>query len=77
MALCYWSQRRERVLVGVLYGFALCFSFMIAGYTGTASLASRLPFFGLVGVFGALCGLGLTVVGYQLRSKREPSREVL
>jgi len=77
LALGYWSQRGERVMVGVLYGFALCFSFMIAGYTGTASLVSRLPFFGLVGVFGALCGLGLTVVGHRLRSKRAPSREVL
>ena len=77
LALGYWSQRGERVMVGVLYGFALCFSFMIVGYTGTASLVSRLPFFGLVGVFGALCGLGLTLVGHRLRSKREPSREVL
>ena len=77
LALGYWSQRRARAVVGVLYGFTLCFSFMIAGYTGTASLASRLPFFALVGVFGALCGLGLTVVGHQLRSKREPSQEVL
>ena len=77
LALGYWSERGERVLVGTLYGFALCFSFMIAGYTGTSSLASRLPFFALVGVFGAVCGLGLTLVGHRLRSKREPSREVL
>jgi hypothetical protein len=77
LALGYWSQRAERVLVGVLYGFALCFSFMIAGYTGTASLVSRLPFFAVVGVFGALCGLGLTMVGHHMRSKRAPSREAL
>src|SRR5438128_8253644 len=62
-ALGYWSQRRERVLVGGLYGFALCFSFMIAGYTGRASLASSLPFFARVGVFRALCRLGFIVVG--------------
>ena len=76
LALGYWSERRERFWVGLLYGFALCFSFMIAGYTGNASLVSRLPFFALVGVFGALCGLGLTLVGHRLRSKREKPREM-
>ncbi len=76
VALGYWSQRGGRLLLGMFYGFGLCFCFMIAGYTGSASLVSRLPFFALVGVFGALCGLGLTVVGHYLRSKREPSREV-
>ena len=76
LALGYWSPRGDRFMVGILYGFALCLSFMIAGYTGTASLLSRLPFFALVGVFGALCGLGLTLVGHFLRSKREPSGDM-
>jgi len=76
MARGYWSPRGDCFMVGMLYGFALCFSFMIAGYTGTASHLSRLPFFALVGVFGALCGLGLTLVGHLLRSKREPSGDM-
>jgi len=32
LALGYWSQRSERFVMGALYGFALCFGFMIAGY---------------------------------------------
>ena len=54
-------------VVGALYGFALCLSFMIAGYTGMASLMSRLPFFALIGIVGAICGVPLALVGARLR----------
>jgi len=37
--------------------FALGFVFLIAGYTGSASLLSRLPFFALLAAFSAFCGL--------------------
>ena len=50
-------------LTGAVYGFALTMAFMIAGYTGSASLLSRLPFFGLLAVVGALCGLTSSIVG--------------
>ena len=53
--------------------FALCFGFMIAGYSGAAPLVTRLPFFALVGVFGAGCGLLLTFLGHLLRTKRAGS----
>jgi hypothetical protein len=40
---------------------------MIAGYNGTASLVSRLPFFVLIGLFGAVCGIAVSVTGYFLK----------
>jgi len=59
----------ESVLTGILYGFTLCFAFMIAGYTGSASLASRLPFFALIGAFGAVCGLALALAGFAAKKQ--------
>lgn len=54
---------RDGIRVGAVYGFLLAFSFMIAGYQGAATLLSRLPFFAALGLFGALCGVALGVVG--------------
>jgi len=45
LAIGFWCSKRQSLYAGALYGFCLNFSFMIAGYTGTASLLSRLPFF--------------------------------
>jgi hypothetical protein len=67
LAIGAWSSKRESISAGLLYGFCLAFSFMITGYNGTASLASRLPFFVLLGLFGAVCGLALSVTGYFLK----------
>ncbi len=63
-----WSDnRRASILNGFCYGFILAFVFMVAGYTGTASLLSRLPFFALLGLFGAVCGLILGILGHFFR----------
>ncbi len=64
------------VLVGVLaptrgaavagaaaYGFTLAFTFMVAGYDGTATLVSRLPFFVILGLVGAACAALLALMG--------------
>jgi uncharacterized membrane protein YccC len=67
LAIGAWCSKRESIYAGVLYGFCLSFSFMVAGYNGTASLVSRLPFFVLLGLFGAVCGLALSVTGYFLK----------
>ncbi len=67
LAIGYWGNLRESLVNGGAYGFALAFVFMIAGYTGSASLVSRLPFFALLGVFGGLCGLVLGWLGYLLK----------
>ena len=55
--------RVEAAQVGAAYGFCLAFVFMLAGYSGDASLLSRVPFFVLLGLFGAVCGLILAVLG--------------
>jgi hypothetical protein len=69
LALGYWTRRGEVVIGGALYGFVLSFVFMAAGYSGSASFISRVPFFALLGVFGALCGVLLTAVGSLLRTR--------
>lgn len=74
IALGWWCGRRKWARTGAVYGFALSFTFMIAGYSGRASLASKLPAFALLGAFGALCGIGLSYVGsrFWLRGARRP-----
>jgi hypothetical protein len=63
IALGYGTRSRWPVLAGAVYGFVLSFVFMAAGYTGKASFLSRVPFFALLGSFGALCGLLLGLAG--------------
>ena len=66
----YWSDtRRQSILNGGLYGFVLSFVFMLSGYSGSEPVISRFPFFALLGLFGAVCGLILGWIGYFLRSK--------
>ena len=67
LALGAWNSRGASMWNGALYGFSLAFVFMIAGYTGAESLLSRIPFFALLGAFGAVCGLVLGMMGYGLK----------
>ncbi len=66
-ALGMWGNKREALKSGAVYGFALSFAFLVAGYTGTASLVSRFPFFAILALFGAVCGLALSAIGYYLK----------
>ena len=59
-----WSTRREWAAVGAMYGFVLSFVFMWAGYSGAASVVRRVPFFALLGAFGAVCGVVLGFLGF-------------
>src|SRR5258706_10956689 len=59
LAIGVWGGKRESLYARALYGFCLNFSFIIAGYTGTPSLLSRMPFFILIGLFRAVCGIPL------------------
>jgi len=63
------SERRAAMINGALYGFFLSFVFMATGYTGSESLLSRFPFFVLLGLFGALCGFILGLIGNRLRNR--------
>ena len=67
LAIGYWGDRRAAMTNGAAYGFMLAFAFMVAGYSGTASLLSRLPFFAILGLFGAICGFVLGLLGFLLK----------
>ena len=77
IALGLWCNKRQSPVAGALYGFALSLSFLIAGYTGTARLVSRLPFFILIAAFGAICGIALSVTGYFLKLRFNPPRRAV
>jgi hypothetical protein len=64
-----FSRKGETAVCGALYGFVLVFVFLVSGYTGAPSLLSRVPFFSLFGLFGALCGLLLTLIGSFLKKR--------
>lgn len=69
LALAYWSGKRQALFNGAIYGFLLAFVFMLSGYSGSASLVSRLPFFAGLGLVGAVCGLGLGWLGSFARAR--------
>lgn len=60
-------SKREALFNGASYGFVLTFIFMLSGYSGMRPVFSVMPFFALLGLFGALCGGILGVVGNVLR----------
>lgn len=60
---------RTAASTGALYGFLLAFTFMLAGYQGSAPILSRLPFFAILGIVGAICGAALGLVGSFARRK--------
>jgi hypothetical protein len=61
---------RGAIANGALYGFLLAFTFMLAGYTGSAPVFTRLPFFALLGIVGAVCGIGLGLIGSLIHRKK-------
>ncbi len=70
LLLGYWSDtRRQSMINGGLSGFVLCFVFMLAGYTGSESVTSLFPFFALLGLVGAVCGLIWSWIGFFLKNK--------
>jgi hypothetical protein len=54
---------RQAAASGGLFGFLVAFCFMVAGYNGSESLVSRVPFFALLGIFGAICGIAWALLG--------------
>lgn len=67
------ASARIAAAAGGLYGFALGFSFMVAGYNGTTSLLARLAPFAAFGAIGACCGASLATAAamlLRLRSHR-------
>ena len=56
------GTKSDKILRLSLYGFSLGFSFMAFGYTGTATMLSRTPFFAAIGLFCAVCAVLLGAV---------------
>jgi uncharacterized membrane protein YccF (DUF307 family) len=56
-------SRRAALGGAAAYGFALSFTFIVAGYDGSATVMSRLPFFAVLGLVGAACAALLALVG--------------
>ncbi len=63
VALGYRASRSTAAVAGALYGFVLCFLFTLVGYAGTAPAITRVPFFTVLGLVGAVCGLLLALLG--------------
>lgn len=63
------KSKRNAMLNGAIYGFVLSFVFMASGYAGDAPIISRFPFFTALGLFGALCGAVLGVIGNHVNPK--------
>ena len=69
LAIGFLGSKNESVINGVAYGFVLSFTFLIAGYSGTSSLSSRLPFFAVLGALGAIGGVIVSFMGHVVRTK--------
>ena len=74
LALGYWGNRREAIVDGSLYGFVLTFVFFVSAYSGSASLASRVPLLTILGVLGGVCGCALGLLGFLLKGKVQRGR---
>ncbi|MGH7733978.1 MAG: hypothetical protein ACREOE_09840 [Gemmatimonadales bacterium] len=73
LAIGYWARPGEWIRTGLAYGFALLLAFMIAGYSGVAPLLTRLPFFAVVALVGAIYGIVLTGAGWAVRRAGRPT----
>ena len=63
LALGYRTTRATAIGAGAVYGFVLCFTFTLVGYAGAAPAITRVPFFTVLGLVGAVCGLLLALLG--------------
>ncbi len=63
LVLGLWCGVRQSLWVGAAFGFSLAFFFMATGYTGSAPLLTRVPFFALIGLAGAVCGTAVVLLG--------------
>jgi len=74
IALGYRVNRTTAVVAGALYGFVVCFVFTLATYGGAAPAITRVPFFTVLGLVGALCGFLLALLGaFLMPGRRVPA----
>jgi hypothetical protein len=64
----YFSKSQRMALInGLTFGFFLGFVFILAGYTGSEPVITRIPFFVLIGIVSAICGALLSYVSQLIR----------
>ena len=63
LVLGYYSKKQARIITGILYGFSLCFTFMVANYSGAQPIINAIPFFTLIGLIGSFFGVLLSFTG--------------
>jgi hypothetical protein len=63
------TSRSEAALNGAVYGFILSFVFLVSGYTGSEPITGPMPFFALLGLFGAVCGAVVCFIGYLVSTR--------
>jgi len=78
-ALAFGVVIRGRALAltaAATFGFSVSLAFMLFGYEGTYSTASRTLPFSVLGLFGAFCAMCLALGGHLVAHRRraEPSR---
>ncbi len=59
----FCASRRSALLNGAVYGFALAYVFMVAGYNGQDPIHTKLLPFVIFGIVGALGGSTLAIIG--------------
>ena len=60
---------KRSIAAGAVFGFTVSLLLLIGGYEGSKPIYSPLPFFVLLGLFGAACGAGLGVLGWLVRTR--------
>ena len=73
IALGLGATRVKAIAAGAVYGFILCFVFMLAGYTGAPPVITRFPFFAAIGLFGAVCGVAVSWIGSTVKRPSTPN----
>ena len=68
LGLVEGSARAKAIRLAV-FGFALGLAFMCFGYSGQNALATRLVPFAVIGVFCALCAVGVGALTHVVRSR--------
>ncbi|HVT00748.1 MAG TPA: hypothetical protein VHE53_00765 [Patescibacteria group bacterium] len=63
------NNRKESIKNGLAYGFFLGFVFMVANYNGADPVATKIPFFVLMGVVSAVFGAVLSIIGNLIPSR--------
>ena len=63
------TRWKPSVSSAAVFGFTVSLFFLVGGYQGAGPIYAALPFFVLLGLFGAACGGVLGAVGWLARTR--------